>query len=163
MTTKTRTKRTRSDSAASAITAMANAALPDIKPPAHVKLTKEAMPFWKGIISARARDEWGDVDLVVAAQLAQCQADFQEEDDELRKEGRVGENARGTSIMNPRVSVLEQLARREMALMRTLKMGGRAAGDPRDQQNKRKLEADSKKARQEIAEENEDAEDLLAT
>lgn len=152
---KPRTKRARADSAASAVKAMVNAAKPDIEVPAWVTLTDSARPFWIGVVRARARDEWQDVDLVVAAQLAQCQADIAEEDEALRAEGRVIKNERGTAVMNPRTTVLEQLARREMALMRTLRMGGRVAGDARDEQGKRQLERGARKARQQVEEEDE--------
>jgi len=147
---KPRTKRTRADSAASAVKAMVDAAKPDIEVPAWVTLTDSARPFWVGVVRARARDEWQDVDLVVAAQLAQCQADIAEEDAQLRVEGRVITNDRGTQVMNPRTTVLEQLARREMALMRTLRMGGRVAGDTRDEVGKRTLERGARKARQQV-------------
>jgi hypothetical protein len=111
-------------------------------------------------VRARARDEWLEVDLVVAAQLAQCQADIAEEDAALRSEGRVIKNERGTPVMNPRTTVLEQLARREMALMRTLRMGGRIAGDARDEAGKRKIEHQSRRLRGELEEEDDG---LLAT
>jgi hypothetical protein len=148
-----RTKRARADSAASAVKAMVDAALPDIEVPAWVTLTESAKPFWIGVVRARARDEWQEVDLVVAAQLAQCQADIEEEDAALRAEGRVITNDRGTKVMNPRTTVLEQLARREMALMRTLRMGGRVAGDQRDELKKRGLERDARKAKGQVEEE----------
>ncbi|MDQ1835566.1 hypothetical protein, partial [Massilia scottii] len=156
----TKTKRTRADSAASAVKAMFNAAQPDIAVPDYVVLTDSAQPYWIGIMRARARDEWTDVDLVVAAQLAQCQADIAEEDHALRGEGRVITNERGTPVMNPRTIVLEQLARREMALMRTLRMGGRVAGDSRDEENKRKLERESRRLRGDLETEDDG---LLAT
>ncbi|WP_426195084.1 TerS protein [Massilia sp. DWR3-1-1] len=153
-------KRTRADSAASAVNAMVNAAKPDIEVPHYVTLTESAKPFWIGVVRARTREEWIDVDLVVAAQLAQCQADIAEEDEALRTEGRVIKNDRGTPVMNPRTTVLEQLARREMALMRTLRMGGRIAGDSRDEEGKRKIERASRKLRGELEEE---SDGLLAT
>jgi hypothetical protein len=152
----TKTKRTRADSAASAVKAMVDAAKPDIQPPACVSLTASAEPFWAGVVRARARDEWSDVDLVVAGQLAQCQADMAEEDEALRIEGRVIKNDRGTPVMNPRTTVMEQLARREMALMRTLRMGGRIAGDARDEMGKRKTETAARRARKEVEEEEDD-------
>lgn len=156
----TKPKRTRADSAASAVKAMVNAAKPDVEIPDYVTLTHSAMPFWAGVVRARARDEWIDVDLVVAGQLAQCQADIAEEDEALRLEGRVIKNDRGTPVMNPRTTVMEQLARREMALMRTLRMGGRIAGDSRDEAGKRKIENQSRKLRGELEEEDDG---LLAT
>jgi hypothetical protein len=153
-------KTNRADSAAAAIKGMQDAAKGVLQPPAHVRLREGDQPFWDGVVCARARDEWNDADLVVAAQLARCQRDIETESEALDFEGTVTKNDRGTPVCNPRVSVLEQLARREMALMRTLRMGGRIAGDARDQSGKRKVETQSRKLRQELEQEEDD---LLAT
>lgn len=149
--------RTRSDSAASAVKAMFDASKAPLVPPAYVQLTPSALPYWGDVVRARARDEWTEVDLVVAAQLAQCMADMADEDAELRIEGKVVKNDRGTQVMNPRTTVMEQLARREMALMRTLRMGGRVAGDSRDEAGRRKIARESIRLRDELEED-----DLLA-
>ena len=143
-------KRNRSDSAESAVKAMVNAAKAALQPPIHTPLRPEALSFWNGIVRARARDEWIEVDLVVAAQLAECQACIEDESVQLRAEGTVLKNDRGTLVANPRCQVLEALARREMALMRTLRMGGRIAGDARDQAGKRKIERTARKVREEL-------------
>ena len=89
---------------------MVDAAKPPIDPPAHVRLRDGDRPFWDGIVRARARDEWCESDLVVAAQLA----------------------------------------RREMALMRTLRMGGRVAGDARDEAGRRRIQRQAEAARAEL-------------
>ena len=151
-------KRTKSTSAESAIKAMLNAAKENIEPPPHVLMRARDKPFWYGVIGARARDEWTDADLVVAAQLARCQSDIEAEQLALDKETAVISNARGTLCVNPRVTVLEQYARREMALMRTLRMGGRIAGDTRDEAGRRKLERSFKQTRQALLDD-----DLLAS
>ena len=141
----------------SAVKAMFDAAGPELQVPAHCNLRAGDMPFWHGIMRARARDEWTEVDLVVATQLARCQADIDEEQVALAAEGTVVRNDRGTLCANARVSVLEQFARREMALMRTLRMGGQVAGDSRDEAGRRKLQRSAEKVRQELQ-----AEELLA-
>lgn len=143
-------KCTRSTSAESAVKAMVNAAKGDLQPPAHVKLRDGDEPFWAAVVRARARDEWSEADLVVAAQLARCLHDIETEQVQLDIEGTVMKNDRGTLVANPRVSVLEQFARREMALMRTLRMGGRIAGDARDESGKRKIERTARKVREEL-------------
>ena len=143
-------KRTRADSASSAVKAMLDAAKGPPPVPEHVKLREGDAPFWDGILRARARDEWSDADLVVAAQLARCQRDIETQQEELDIEGSVVKNDRGTQVMNPRVSVLEQLARREMALMRTLRMGGRVAGDARDEAGRRKIQRDAERVKAEL-------------
>lgn len=150
-------RKKRSDSADAAINAMLNAAkpLPDV--PAHVRLRDQDLPFWDNIVRARARDEWSDADLIVGAQLARCMADIEAESIKLDSEGSVIENQRGTPVMNPRHAVLEQLARREMALMRSLQMTGSAKGDKRDVEKSRQLQRQAEKARAEVAED-----DLLA-
>ena len=144
------TKRNRADSAASAVKAMLNAAKDTIQVPAHVKLRDGDEVFWEGVVRARARDEWTETDLVVAGQLARCLHDIEKEQVKLDEEGTVVKNDKGTLVANPRVSVLEQFARREMALMRTLRMGGRVVGAARDEAPSRKIERQSRKLREEL-------------
>lgn len=151
-------KTPKADTASAAVRAMVDAAKPPPEPPPHVRLRDGDRPFWDGIVRARGRDEWTDADLVVAAQLARCQADIERESALLDDESTVIENARGTPVCNPRVSVLEQLARREMALMRSLRMGGRVAGDARDDAGKRRILRESERLRAELEDD-----ELLAT
>ena len=151
-------KNMKSTSAESAVKAMIDAAKDSLNPPAHVRLRARDRPFWFGVIAARARDEWTDADLVVASQLARCQSDIETEQLALDLESTVVLNDRGAMCVNPRVSVLQQFAQREMALMRTLRMGGRIAGDARDEAGRRKLERGIKRTRQELLDD-----DLLAS
>jgi hypothetical protein len=150
-------KARKAGSVESAVKAMFDAASPGIEVPTHCNLRAGDMPFWQGIVRARAKDEWTEVDLVIAAQLARCQADIEREQLELDVEGTAVRNERGTIVVNARVSVLEQFARREMALLRSLRMGGRVAGDQRDEAGRRKLQRSAEKVRQELQ-----AEELLA-
>lgn len=147
-------KRNRSDSVSSAIDAMASAALPDLAPPAFMQLSEKAMLFWGPITRARARAEWREVDLVVAAQLADCQALIESESATLRVEGMIVTNDRGTQIENPRNKVVQTLATREMALMRTLLMGGKDGGDARNFKGARQIESQARKTRKDLEEEN---------
>lgn len=150
-------RKARSDAASAAIKAALDAASPPPDVPPHVRLRAEDAPFWDGVVRARARDEWTSADLVVAAQLARCQRDIEVESLRLEDEGSVLTNERGTPVMNPRHAVLDQLARREMALMRSLRMCGTSAGDQRDLVKARKLQRQAEAAREELAD------DLLAT
>jgi len=151
------TRQPRSDSATAALKAAKNAALGDKMPPDHVQISEAAMPDYRAIVRARARDEWSEMDLIVASQLAECVARQREHDALLLAEGDVVENAKGTRVCNPRISILEQLARRQMAYMRSLQMGGRVpgtAGDKRVKQQGRALERQARAAHEEAAEEN---------
>jgi hypothetical protein len=127
-------------------------------PPAFVRLSAEAMEFWPGIIHARAREEWRAVDLVVAAQLASCQALIEQESQQLEAEGMIVKNDRGTQIENPRNKVVQTLATREMALMRTLLMGGKDGGDARNFKGVRAAESAARKTAREIQQEREEDE-----
>ena len=129
----------RADTAEAAVRAAVNAAKGPLECPAHVRLRLCDRPFWDGIVRARTRDEWTEADLVVGGQLARTQCDIEAESLILETEGTVLKNDRGTPVCNPRVMVLEQLARREMALMRTLRMGGAAAGEARHVVERRKV------------------------
>ena len=151
-------KRTPSHTASAAIKAAMAAASPLPDAPSHVRLRDKDMPFWSDILRSRARDEWAASDLVVAAQLARCQSDIETESELLESEGSVIENQRGTPVMNPRHSVLEQLARREMAMMRSLQMVGSARGPREDLEKSRKLQRQAEAAREEL----QDDDNLLA-
>lgn len=128
-------------------------------PPAHVQILADAMPYYRDIVRARAREEWNEHQLTVAAQLARCMADQDEVRAALVVEGWTVKNKNGTMVANPHVSISEQLARRQMALGRSLQMIGRAIGDPRAPAGKRKLEKNARDLRDEVADE---GEDLLA-
>ncbi|MDP1647886.1 MAG: TerS protein [Rubrivivax sp.] len=134
------TRKVKSDSASAAVKTLLAAAVKAIEPPAHVHLRDGDRSFWCSVVRARARDEWSETDLVLAAQLARCLADIEREQKMLDTEGVLIVNDRGMSVVNPRVSVAEQFARRAQALARTLRMGGRAAGRSADMQHGRRLE-----------------------
>jgi hypothetical protein len=131
------------------IQAMKDAAEPLPKCPAHVNLRAKDLPFYEGIVRARPRSEWIANDLVVAAQLARCQASIEEETEKLEGEGSVITNFRGSPVMNPRHSILEGLARREMALMRTLRLGG-LPPKMADTANARLLQRQAEAAREDV-------------
>lgn len=127
----------RSDSA-HIMSELANAALTEIKPPKSCPLLDHEMPFWNTIISAR--HEWTDIDLIHAANLSRCLASIEENTQKLRYEGDVLENARGTPVMNPRFTVLEQLSRRSVALSQKLHIHANATIGKPDNQPKKNRE-----------------------
>jgi hypothetical protein len=153
-----KTRRIKSDTAQAMVNAMVNAALPDLQPPEHVTLSEQGKRFWLGVVRARARDEWDELDLVVAAQLAECQALIEQESATLRTEGMVIANDRGTLVENPRNRVVQTLAQREMALMRSLRMGGKPAGEVHHQIKARAVQKQAQRARESLADD-----ELLAT
>jgi ribosomal protein S9 len=137
---------------------MADAASGTLRPLPYTKLRPKAMSFWRGLMKARALDEWDAPSLTLAAQLAECQACIEEESVQVRVEGAVIEGKAGPRV-NPRLKILEGLCRREMAMLRTLHLGGRVAGDTRDLVRKRAAE---RQARDFIDRAKDDFDDLLA-
>ncbi|MCU0938498.1 MAG: TerS protein [Burkholderiaceae bacterium] len=148
-------KKPRSNSVEAAIQAALTAGAPDIVPPMHVHLRPCDLPFWRAVTHARARHEWQhESDLVVAGQLARTMADIEVESQELQAEGTVVDGRR-----NPRADVVDTLTRRQLAMLRTLRMGGAAVGDPRDESGRRRLEQQARVILAELS----GGDDLLAT
>lgn len=108
-------KRHRTDTVKGAVTAMQNALLGPIDPPAHITLREQDHAFWVAIVQARARDTWTDSDLVMAAQLARAQADIERLQAEVDSEGDViGDK------LNPKHRLIETLSRRAVSLARVI-------------------------------------------
>lgn len=151
-------RRAASSSTTALMDAMVAAAKPYPEVPAHIRLCDHHMPFWESILRARMREEWNGVTLVIAGQLARCQYDIEHESLMLEMESTVIENCRGTLVANPRGQVLEALARREMALMRSLQIGGNTDGRQAEKVKSRQLEAKAESVREQLGQED----DLLA-
>lgn len=139
-------KRSRSDSATSAVAAMRAAGVGPIKAPKFVNLRPGDKPFWDSIVRARTRDSWTDSDLVLAGNLARCLSDIERLQKEIDIEGDVLKNDRGTQVINPKHSLLETLSRRAVALSRTLQVHAQATqGDSRDQGKKATKQREAEK------------------
>lgn len=128
-------------------------ALKGIQPPDCVTLDKEHMPFWRHIINAR--ETWTTVDLIHAANLARCMASIEENQLLLKAEGDVLINQRGTPVMNPRFTILEQLSRRSVSLSSKIQVHAAAT------LGESKLSRGKNTAKRDALEAMEDAEDDL--
>lgn len=155
-------RKTRVDSVKGMMEIMANAAKGPPKLPPHLKLRPQDQPFYDTIIQARSHDEWGGADLALAVQLAKVQADIDVQQAALDVEAHVIEMPpNGKLSANPRFLIIENMVRRQNALMRTLKMNGCMVGDARGQVARRKADRLAHELRNEMSEASED-EDLLA-
>ncbi len=114
---KTTAPRARTDTAKAAVQAAQNAAQPPIVPPACVTLRPGDHPFWERIVQSKARDNWTDVDLVSAAQLARAQADIETLQATVDAQGYIVEGK-----INPAAQMLETLVKRAVALTRVLQV-----------------------------------------
>jgi hypothetical protein len=142
-------RQTRSDSAAAMVDAAKNAMLPVLRPPSHVRVSLAAEDYYVDIVRARARSEWNPHQLTIAAQMAECMADQDDVRAQLALDGWTVKTAKGIAA-NPMVGIVEALARRQMALGRSLQMVGRALGDPRKPLNKREAEERARRLREEM-------------
>ena len=152
-------RKQRYDTAKGAVDAQIAAATPMPDVPAHVRLRDCDLPFWNAILHARAREEWTEVDLVLAAQLARGQADIEIEQTKIYKEGSVVKNDRGTMVTNPRLRAIGDLKANQLAVMRALAMNSAAKTDPRELSKRRKNEFEARSARKQV----ETEDDLIPT
>jgi|SRR5436305_1135250 len=126
-------RRQRIDSAAGAVQTMAAAAR-DLSPPKHVKLRRGDLPFWDAVIAERAKSEWTDADLVVAANLARAMADAEHI---AKFPVDKGGNVKVTVLIQT-IELSDKLARRIVTLRRALGLDSRAKNGEQRDVNKRR-------------------------
>ena len=110
-----KTRNRRSDSAAAAVQAMANALAGELQPPAGLVLPAAARKFWTRIIGNRPRDRWNDLDLCNAVELARMFADIERLRAMVESEGDVT-----AGKPHPAHKLLDTTGRRAVALSRML-------------------------------------------
>ena len=126
-------------------TEIMRAAAKGVTPPTYVELRPEHMSYWNAITQARA--EWTDIDLIHAANLARTLYNIDEQTRKLKAEGDILHNSRGTPVMNPRFSILEQLSRRSVALSTKLQVHAAATiGEVENNKKKNKAKQKAVKA-----------------
>ncbi|MGY2732800.1 hypothetical protein [Sphingomonas sp. UYP23] len=126
-------RRQRIDSATGAVATMAAAAR-DLSPPKHLKIRRGDLPFWDAVIKERAKSEWTDADLAVAANLARAMSDA-ERIAAMTVDG--GGHVRLADVITS-IELSDKLARRIVTLRRALGMDNRAKnGEQRDVDKRR--------------------------
>lgn len=147
-------RKIKADSDAGMVAAMQNASKPLPTPPDYVRVLPAHMKFWDAIMRERSLDEWTPVHLSVAAQLARVQYDIECQSLALEVENAVVRGPLGAQVPNPRFKVLEAMVRRELSLMRMLRMGGVLnVGPARDEKHKREVEYRSRRIAEELKQE----------
>lgn len=133
-------RRQRIDSATAAIETMRKASL-EIKPPAHVPLSKADLVFFREVIAEKPRSEWTRHDISIAAQLAQAMADLVRARSELRATGGgpiLGGRNGDQLVNNPWQQAVRDETARIVALRTTLQIHGRGKnGEKRDVEKRR--------------------------
>jgi hypothetical protein len=77
--------------------------------------------YWDAIMIARLPQQWANVDLLHAANLARCLADIDANHKEARREGAMVDSPAGLKI-NPRLQLIDTLNRRAVLLTRVLQL-----------------------------------------
>ncbi len=152
------TKKARlADSPAGLTQAFIDAAKGLAKPPKHVKLRPKDRPFFDAIVSLKACDDWTELHLVAAVQLARTQCDI--EDWMLQMEGEepvILAPPNNIPKMNPLLQAIELATRRQLAIMRAI--GVATAEDPRDAKKRQQTLRSAREAREKLG-----SESLLAS
>ena len=150
----TTSRRQRIDSAVGAVATMAAAAR-DLSPPSHVKMRRGDRPFWDVVIAEKAKSEWTDADLVVAANLARAMADAE------RVAQMTSENGHVTAaLVLATIEASDKLARRIVTLRRALGLDNRSKNGEQRDVDKRRAHARTHEAGQNPIEDDDDG--LLA-
>jgi hypothetical protein len=130
------TRRQRIDSATGAVATMAAAAR-DLAPPKYLKLRRGDLPFWDAVIAERAKSEWTDADLAVAANLARAMADAEKIAGIAVDRGG---NIKAAKLLET-VAASDRLARRIVTLRRALGIDSRSKNGEQRDVNRRREQA----------------------
>jgi hypothetical protein len=123
-------RRTKSNSVTAAVQGFAGA-IKGVDVPQGVELrSDEERVIWGQFTRARAREDWRDMDLLLLAKVVRMEADLRQYRDQLDAEGITLVNQRGTSVVNPLISIIDTIERRQLAVIRSMSLN-QTAVDPR--------------------------------
>ncbi len=93
-----------------------------------IPLSESEMVYFAGIVKAREADTWADNDKLIAANLAKTYAAIDELWIDIKDRGYMVKNERGTPVVNPAVSALNQMTSTMQSLNRTLGLSASQRG-----------------------------------
>ena len=103
----------------------------EIRPPDGVDLSSdEEVVIWGQFTRARASEDWRDMDLILLAKIVKLEAGIRRHQETLDRSGILIKNKRETLVVNPLVSVIDTLERRQLAIIRSMSLN-QTANDPR--------------------------------
>jgi hypothetical protein len=106
-------------------------AIDDIQPPAGVELNSdEEEVIWGQFTRARAREDWRDMDLILLSKIVKLEVGIRRHQETLDRSGILIKNKRETLVVNPLMSVIDTLERRQLAIIRSMSLN-QTANDPR--------------------------------
>lgn len=144
-------KTVRVDTTRGAQLALRHALAGTVHPPAHVKLRKCELPFWKSIVDARAAQLWKDSDLELAAHLARDKYLLEKYRKDMEHEPLMKETRTGRTYRNPKLELIETISRRIMSMSRMLHVHAQTTvGRPADGAKKLDAEQEAKRKSQRV-------------
>lgn len=111
---------------------------PAIPPPPGYKLDALALGAFGDIVNARARAEWTESDLHVAAEAAQLTAKLNAVSARIRKLALATKDTAGRKMVPPEVATYRALSEHRMKLLRFLTITPSSIGDPDENKKARK-------------------------
>lgn len=118
-----------SNTVAGAALALQNALVAAPECPEHLSLRPQDKPFWDSIMRARSLEEWAQQELVLAHQLARCQADIASGFELCDSGDRLLMEEHGFPSVHAVNQNIGSLVTRQLTLMRALQMVGAMVGD----------------------------------
>ena len=116
----------------------------------------EEMVIWDQFTRARTREDWRDMDLILLAKVVRMEADIRKHQETLDRSGVLIKNKRETLIVNPLISVIDTLERRQLAVIRSMSLN-QMHSDPRTINASARATLDAKSSMQSF-----DVEELIA-
>ena len=112
-----------------------------VAPPPGVTLrSDEEKTIWNQFTRARAQADWRDMDLLLLGKVVHLEADMRELQKELKAQGYVKMNTRGTEVENALVRILDTLLRQQLAVIRSMSLNT-TTSDPRTVANQAKADS----------------------
>lgn len=103
----------------------------DVPLPDGVELrSEEEKVIWRQFTRARAREDWRDMDLLLLVKVTKLESDIRQHTETLDRSGILIKNKRETLIVNPLISVIDTLERRQLAIIRSMSLN-QTTNDPR--------------------------------
>ena len=132
-------RKARADSKESAVAAMIAEKVTTIEPPEEMEFSDTQMRIFNEVIDEFAKIDWTPHQVRIAAILSRTLASLSEAQEQLNDEGFTADSARGTPVVNPLVSVTNQLSGQVMSLRRTLALHASAGQNKVDVDKRRSI------------------------
>lgn len=124
-------------------------------PPAPPRSLRQGdLPFWNAIMRQRAYMDWTELDLELACQLARLQNDLAKARAKLSAQGPTVPGQHGVMKANPLVGIVKSMTMEQLAIMRGLRLAGRADGDqPETAANRARRQREIEEAKKQVEQE----------